>query len=340
MRARISSLVTAAILVLSSMVAIGIGTQGANAQDGERTAAVYSGSCSRLEDVLSEVRALSVQEGGVETAFRTISVSLADLVADGSAVVVTDEAGDPVACGDVTGSESAEDIYIGLAEQNSSGYSGVAWLRAREDRTQVSVFLAQGLAGTTAGGDDTSDDDDGPPPPPDDDDTTDDDDGPPSGGATYTSPSYGYTVTYDPTVWQVDQESSEPSDSGPIDFIGLWNGLSYVSFLGQTAAGVNALDCVDFFERQLPTRETNSDVEPRLDDAGDEIRGGNARRAWVALNYTFTADNGDSADLTLYIECRQLPDDVLVIFRQNVPQRAYDQQVGPRDDLLAGFDEG
>ncbi len=332
MRARVFSIASVMMLMLSGAIVLGYHARGVSAQGDGRTAAVHSGSCDNLGDVLSEVRALKAQEGGIETAFRTITIALADLVADGSAVVVADAAGDPVACGDVTGSETAQDIYIGLAEQNSSGYSGIAWLRARDNGTQVSVFLGQGLSG---GGGTTGGDDDGPPPPPDD----NSGDNGTTQGTTYTSPSYGYTVTYDPNVWQVDEESSEPSDSGPIDFLGLWNGLSYASFLGQTAANVSATNCVNYFERQLPTRETNSNVEPRVGDDGDEIRGGNNQRAWVALNYTYTAQDGQTADLTLYIECRTLANDVLLIFRQNVPQRAYDQQVPIRDQLLDGFSE-
>ena len=58
-----------------------------------------------------------------------------------------------IACGDIGGMPDAgNNLVIGLAEQNDSGYSGVAWLHGNDDATTtVTIFLAQGLSGGAMG---------------------------------------------------------------------------------------------------------------------------------------------------------------------------------------------
>jgi hypothetical protein len=59
-----------------------------------------------------------------------------------------------LACGDIVGAPTAQgDLFVGLAEQNGSGMSGVAWLHddGSGNGTTVTIFLAE-FAGPGASG--------------------------------------------------------------------------------------------------------------------------------------------------------------------------------------------
>ncbi len=85
----------------------------------------------------------------VAIATTEVAVSLADIVAGGHALNVHDAA-DPsiyIACGNVGGiPDERGDMFIGLGEQNDSGYTGVAWLHENGTSTTVVVFLAHPAA--------------------------------------------------------------------------------------------------------------------------------------------------------------------------------------------------
>ncbi|CAA9532947.1 MAG: hypothetical protein AVDCRST_MAG49-30 [uncultured Thermomicrobiales bacterium] len=80
-----------------------------------------------------------------------LDVPLADLLGGQRAINVHESAENLpnyIACGTIVGAQDATGgVYIGLAEQNGSGFSGTAWLQATsETQTTVTVFLAEGLA--------------------------------------------------------------------------------------------------------------------------------------------------------------------------------------------------
>jgi outer membrane protein assembly factor BamB len=148
-----------ALLLSSGVVAVGTGRGAAVAQGGGRTAGVYGGSCDALGDVRYALRDLRAQgDSGVETSFTTLDVALAELTGRGGAVAVADGAGAVVTCGDIAG--EGDDLFVALREQGDSGVGGIVWLHALGDRTQVSIFLGEGLSAAPGGGGD------GPPEPP------------------------------------------------------------------------------------------------------------------------------------------------------------------------------
>ncbi len=58
-----------------------------------------------------------------------------------------------IACGEIAGTPDSDgNLFIGLKELNGSGYTGIAWLQANGEQTIVTVFLAEGLAGTSGMG--------------------------------------------------------------------------------------------------------------------------------------------------------------------------------------------
>lgn len=87
----------------------------------------------------------------VAVATTEVPVGLADIIAGGHALNVHDAA-DPsvyVACGNVGGvPDERGDLFIGLGEDEGSGYSGVAWLHDNGGSTTVVVFLSNPSAQT------------------------------------------------------------------------------------------------------------------------------------------------------------------------------------------------
>ena len=85
----------------------------------------------------------------VAVATTEIDVPLADIISGGHGLNVHD-ATDPsiyIACGNVGGiPDDRGDLFIGLSEQNDSGYSGTAWLHDNGGSTTITVFLNHNAA--------------------------------------------------------------------------------------------------------------------------------------------------------------------------------------------------
>lgn len=88
-----------------------------------------------------------------EASYSVIAVSLEQLLAAEHAIHVhqsREQMGSVVACGEIGGPRRADgSVIVGLREQHGSGLSGIAYLApdpADPGRTQVSLFLAAGLA--------------------------------------------------------------------------------------------------------------------------------------------------------------------------------------------------
>ena len=61
-----------------------------------------------------------------------------------------------IACGDIGGPVLDDKVFIGLVEQNNSGYSGIAIVeKDGDDHSKVTVYLTRGLAGGTVTPDST-----------------------------------------------------------------------------------------------------------------------------------------------------------------------------------------
>ncbi|MCC6315845.1 MAG: hypothetical protein IT337_17745 [Thermomicrobiales bacterium] len=86
----------------------------------------------------------------VELSESTVTAALPDLLSSPHAIVISESADKMethIACGDITGELPANgrDIAAPLNAESDSGYSGIAWLHENGDKTQVLVFLTQGL---------------------------------------------------------------------------------------------------------------------------------------------------------------------------------------------------
>ncbi len=132
-----------------------------------RPGAVYAGDCplggADPGNVVSTLTALSAPDGEsagqpaavvAETSFSVIPLSLEQLFAEPQVIGVGslgEDAPGLVACGEIGGARNAAGhLVIGLREVGDSGFTGIAFLApsaASPDRTNISVFIAAGLAG-------------------------------------------------------------------------------------------------------------------------------------------------------------------------------------------------
>ena len=87
----------------------------------------------------------SLTANAVEYSQTEIEVNLDDLLAEAHAINVHESdqnVGNYIACGDIGGPVLDDKLYIGLMEQNDSGYVGIATLEKKDDdKTEVTVYL-------------------------------------------------------------------------------------------------------------------------------------------------------------------------------------------------------
>ncbi len=165
------ALIVLSLVIVSSRV--GLAQDASPAAGGvAHPAHIHEGTCDELDpaprfplaDVTGGVSSEDTGDGspiGVETSTTTVDVPLAELAGGGYAINVhqsTAHIETYIACGDLGGSVAAgpgadagDQLAIGLRERSGSGYSGVAVLTATGDKTEVTLYLAQGLAGNAEG---------------------------------------------------------------------------------------------------------------------------------------------------------------------------------------------
>jgi hypothetical protein len=111
--------------------------------------ASLSGETTDIEVVLPEPDDFGNAPIPVAVATTEVAVPLADIVAGKHAINVHDAA-DPsvyIACGNVGGvPDERGDLFVGLGEQEGSGYMGAAWLHDNGSSTTVVVFLTHPAA--------------------------------------------------------------------------------------------------------------------------------------------------------------------------------------------------
>jgi hypothetical protein len=78
----------------------------------------------------------------------TVRIGLDDLITKTYSIVVRVSEDDDtvVACGEIGGLRTGDDLTVGIRERNGSGHTGIGWLRGNESSTLVYVFLGRGLS--------------------------------------------------------------------------------------------------------------------------------------------------------------------------------------------------
>lgn len=145
-------------------------------------------------------------------------------------------------------------------------------------------------------------------------------------GEAYTSPTYGYSLTWDANIWEAESLVGEDGYNelrleSPSASLSIWSGAFYD---GDPAACLQGES--DFFETDDPSV---SDWQPAEDAEGNPISGETSSTSYGVFKLTYTdpeTEDAEPVDLIDYIECRSLADgeSVLVIFATTTPERYND----------------
>jgi plastocyanin len=294
-----------------------------------RLAHIHAGTCDELGIVvyslpdLKTYRLNQAESGGIgsiELITGTANVPLGDLFSEPFSIHVHESAKDKqvyLACANVGGRPDApwsegDGLILEAQEQNESGYHGFATLRPTPNgETQITIALAVSEASVEAAAQQEQ------PPAP----------------TTYTSPSFGYTISYGP-AWQ---ESESATTNGSDRFV-LFNGTSYITFTSETGFGGDPKACVDGFVAQLTSDPNVSNLKLAVDNSGAPLEGGTAATgAYATYDHDYKFSDR-TEPYTLYVGCIPLvANEAVLAIVQNVPTAEYAQQVPLREALLRGL---
>ncbi|MGH2533542.1 MAG: PQQ-binding-like beta-propeller repeat protein [Thermomicrobiales bacterium] len=152
-------------------------------------------------------------------------------------------------------------------------------------------------------------------------------------GNTYTSPNLGYSLTWDDSWFLLDGPNTE---QGFEEFT-LANGASIVIFFAEEDGIGNAQVIVSSILLGINTDPDLTNVQPLTDENGDNIRGGDASRAFGGITFTDESD-GQTSEGVAYVEARALvPGQSTLSLLHIVPQQVYQQEAPLVQDLLNGL---
>lgn len=322
-------------LLLVVLGLIGPALRHASAQDA-LPAAIVEGTCDTPGDVAAELDPLAIAEGGLLTSFTTIDLATGELTSGGYAVAVGDPQS-PAACGEIAG--QADDVYVEVPARADSRFSGIAWFHARDDRTQVSLFIGENLA-ATADAEPTEEPDDAPEPP------TEATPAPTRQAGrttTYTAPTFGYTIIFNTNLWDVVLDESTPDPNGTMDALVLSaeRGSVQVEFYGGTGdPSLTAAEMADRMAHNLAADPGHDPGTIRTGADGQAVHG-DETRAYAVVDFPLPDDGSDPQINTYYVEVWKLPtnDAFLTMFFQT-PQTEEESWTTAREALEQGINVG
>lgn len=169
-RERAVSIAGAAALAGAMSLAI-IGSAAAHAEHGH-PARIHNGTCESLQGVAYRLNGVggSVDTEGAPVATPTainpktayqvmtsdtlIDATVDDLLAGDHAIMIyeSDEAMDAIACGNVGGALSGDQLIVGLGEARIPGHLGFALFTPDGEQTDVTVIIGHAMAPMSASG--------------------------------------------------------------------------------------------------------------------------------------------------------------------------------------------
>lgn len=129
-------------------------------------------------------------------------------------------------------------------------------------------------------------------------------DGTPANLATYEGGAFGFTLDYDPGVWEVVDEASD----GVEDYAVFAHGPGFVTLTASAAYGGDIAECQEDWVRYLRTSPGIEDYRPLLNEDGDVIAVQEEGVAYAA--YAFRSGDGNEF---FHIECLSLIADVATL---------------------------
>lgn len=143
-----------------------------------------------------------------------------------------------------------------------------------------------------------------------------------SGLTTYTGSVYGYTLEYDPEIWEVLTEFNEETTDG-LQLESDYGRLTIFSYDGH---GTDPATCLDGEVEYYQTRDKAiSSFEPALDADGKEMRFDSDDLSWGVFRAKL-ADNTSGSELVQYLSCQPIPgeDAMLVVVFAAIPENYND----------------
>jgi plastocyanin len=317
--------------VSSDENAVGNETPQANGGEPQHLAHIHAGTCDQLGIVvysLSNIQSIVLPTGDdgaeqVEMIAGTANVALTDLFKEPFSVHIHESEQNKqnyVGCAEIGTQPAApwspeQGLVLDVVEQAESGHHGIASLRP-DTGGATTVTLLLFVAPTVEAPQNEAVT---PPPPP---------------GTTYTSPTYGYSMTYG-AAWSVNDETS----NNGTDQLVLTNGTSFVTVMGAEAYNGDPDTCVEGVVQQRLADPRVSNIVLATDERGQPIQGGTeATGAFAIYDHDYTLANGVTGPWTLYVQCIPLvPGKAVLSFVQNVPSASYADQEAARQALLRGL---
>jgi plastocyanin len=153
---------------------------------------------------------------------------------------------------------------------------------------------------------------------------------------TYVSPSFGYSLSYDPTVWEVAEGPT--TDANGIDLIALKAGFTTVDVIGIPGTFTDqAQTCVQTLTDAQTSEANVVAFEPLLDDAGVPEAGGDAGDAFATTRITRALESGATGDQAFYARCIVLPAGGVFTIQQFAAEAIYAAAAEDRELLLEGL---
>jgi len=116
-------------------------------------------------------------------------------------------------------------------------------------------------------------------------------------GNSYTSPNFGYSITWDRAWTVTDEQNGADGDS-----LTLSNDVSVVTLSG-IEFPLDLQTCIDSFTQQFVDDEAVSDFGPRQTGDGP-VGGEDDGRLWAVFDFTYTAEDSEPIDFSVYVDCR------------------------------------
>jgi hypothetical protein len=154
--------------------------------------------------------------------------------------------------------------------------------------------------------------------------------GPGIDGVGYTSPTYGYHLTWD-NPWVAVAASSE----GWTDVLQLTDGRSEIYLTGSAEGDESEEGCVQAVNDELVSIDGVTDVSVGHGTDGKPLQGRDAVGAYAVFGYTFGDEEGSRYQQTLYVACRHLGPGGSMLRVEHYAAANYYERDRMRQDLLA-----
>jgi hypothetical protein len=154
-------------------------------------------------------------------------------------------------------------------------------------------------------------------------------------GSAWTSPTYGFSVSWTGTDWQDDPESGLTA-VGPerLDRLHLINGVSSLYFEGATRYQGGLSSCVAEEANILSQEPGVSDVRPYQDENGVQLQADGPNASAAAFNLSLDV-NGQQMELVDYVECRPLiPGKAVLIITLITEPTGFDQELASAQEVI------